>query len=1049
MRKKVDSRVRTLIENGVRLQHRTFFVVVGDKARDQVMNLHYILSKSAVKARPSVLWCYKKELDLSSHRKKRMRQIKKMMQRGLLDPDKDDPFELFMSSTNIRWCYYADTHKVLGATYGMCVLQDFEALTPNLLARTIETVEGGGIVVLLLQKMDSLQQLYTMAMDAHARFRTESQHDVAGRFNERFLLSLGDNRSCLCVDDELNILPLSSHARSIVAVAAPGTGSDEGSSVALSPVERELLELKESLVDTQPLGSLVGVAKTLDQAKAILTFVEAISEKTLRSTVALTASRGRGKSAALGVSIAAAVSYGYSNIFVTSPSPENLGTLFEFIFKGFDALGYKEHADYDIVQSTNPEFNKAVVRVNIYRAHRQTIQYLAPSDHRHLGQAELLVVDEAAAIPLPIVKKLLGPYLVFLSSTVNGYEGTGRALSLKLFSELREQARGLQSSGRVHGAHGNGDSAVAAGASRIFRDIVLEEPIRYAAGDRVEEWMNALLCLNANQHVPRILGGSPHPDECSLYEVNRDTLLSYHKASEEFLQRMMALMVASHYKNSPDDLLLLADNPAHRIFVLLGPVAESGTSLPDLLCVVQLALEGAISKESVSAGLSRGQRASGDLIPWTIAQQFQEPAFGQLSGARVVRIATHPELQRMGYGRKAVDLLTSYYAGDIAVDLSEDGPSGAGASSSSGGQTAAEAGALLTETLAPRASLPPLLARLSETKPPVLDYFGVSFGLTLSLYTFWERGGFKPVYLRQTANDLTGEHTCIMLRNLGEEGKEWIGAFNTDFRKRATHLFGYAFRSWNTKLALRVLAPTLTFEEGAQGMTAEYMEKVWNSFDLRRLESYSRNMVDYHVIVDLLPNLATHFFAGAMPVKGGVSHVQAAMLVAMGLQHKTLDEIAGELELPASQAMALFNKLMRKFNTFLRTLKEDAVAEEIPGLARLHEQAQRFVPQDVSVEEELEDGAETAKAALREQQAKLMEGIDMSQYAIKGEEADWEQVLKNTAVTGQISVKGTGEGKQKGKRRVIHEDGVSTKHVKEARGSKKSKHKKSSKSRKH
>ena len=189
--------------------------------------------------------------------------------------------------------------------------------------------------------------------------------------------------------------------------------------------------------------------------------------------------------------------------------------------------------------------------------------------------------------------------------------------------------------------------------------------------------------------------------------------------------------------------------------------------------------------------------------------------------------------------------------------------------------------------------------------------------------------------------------------------------------------------------------------------------------------------------------------ATAMPVKGGVSHVQAAMLVAMGLQHKTLDEIAGELELPASQAMALFNKLMRKFNTFLRTLKEDAVAEEIPGLARLHEQAQRFVPQDVSVEEELEDGAETAKAALREQQAKLMEGIDMSQYAIKGEEADWEQVLKNTAVTGQISVKGTGEGKQKGKRRVIHEDGVSTKHVKEARGSKKSKHKKSSKSRKH
>lgn len=113
---------------------------------------------------------------------------------------------------------------------------------------------------------------------------------------------------------------------------------------------------------------------SIRQARAILTFVDAISEKTLRSTVTLTASRGRGKSAALGTAIAAAVAYGYSNIFVTSPSPENLKTLFEFVFKGFDALGYEEHLDYDIIQSTNPDFNKDVVRVNVFRDHRQTIQ---------------------------------------------------------------------------------------------------------------------------------------------------------------------------------------------------------------------------------------------------------------------------------------------------------------------------------------------------------------------------------------------------------------------------------------------------------------------------------------------------------------------------------------------------------------------------------------------------------------------------------------------------------------------------------------------------
>lgn len=142
----------------------------------------------------------------------------------------------------------------------------------------------------------------------------------------------------------------------------------------LSENEVELKNLKEQLQDTQPVGSLVSLCKTLDQAKALLKFVEAISEKTLRSTVSLTASRGRGKSAALGLAVAAAVGFGYSNIFVTSPSPENLNTFFEFIFKGFDAMEYQEHIDYGLVQSTNPEFNKAIVRVNVFRDHRQTIQ---------------------------------------------------------------------------------------------------------------------------------------------------------------------------------------------------------------------------------------------------------------------------------------------------------------------------------------------------------------------------------------------------------------------------------------------------------------------------------------------------------------------------------------------------------------------------------------------------------------------------------------------------------------------------------------------------
>lgn len=193
-----------------------------------------------------------------SHRKKRMKQLQKKIKMGKIDVKEDDPFELFISATDIRYCYYADTHKILGNTYGMCILQvkmweltnvlfvmmsgartmtimwekqhqvyvkmdvtgsgsriwgsfshkkegilclticfrvsfqaypilnkalfhvrplhvckgrscffvfkDFEALTPNLLARSIETVEGGGVILVLLRSLKSLRQLYTMTM---------------------------------------------------------------------------------------------------------------------------------------------------------------------------------------------------------------------------------------------------------------------------------------------------------------------------------------------------------------------------------------------------------------------------------------------------------------------------------------------------------------------------------------------------------------------------------------------------------------------------------------------------------------------------------------------------------------------------------------------------------------------------------------------------------------------------------------------------------------------------------------------------------------------
>ena len=52
--------------------------------------------------------------------------------------------------------------------------------------------------------------------------------------------------------------------------------------------------------------------------------------------------------------------------------------------------------------------------------------------------------------------------------------------------------------------------------------------------------------------------------------------------------------------------------------------------------------------------------------------------------------------------------------------------------------------------------MPPLLLTMGERPPEALQWIGTSFGLTQELYSFWHRSGFEPLYLRQTASDVTG-----------------------------------------------------------------------------------------------------------------------------------------------------------------------------------------------------------------------------------------------------------------------------------------------------
>ena len=125
----------------------------------------------------------------------------------------------------------------------------------------------------------------------------------------------------------------------------------------------------------------------------------------------------------------------------------SLVAMIDFALRSLKALKFQEHLDYTITynaEKTGRDQIKCIVAIEIHKSHRQLIQYVKPEDTDKFTTAELVAIDEAAAIPLPTVKALMGDRLTFMSSTINGYGGTGKALSFKLIKELRDsETRGV------------------------------------------------------------------------------------------------------------------------------------------------------------------------------------------------------------------------------------------------------------------------------------------------------------------------------------------------------------------------------------------------------------------------------------------------------------------------------------------------------------------------------------------------------------------------------------------------------------------------------
>jgi N-acetyltransferase 10 len=185
--------------------------------------------------------------------------------------------------------------------------------------------------------------------------------------------------------------------------------------------------------------------------------------------------------------------------------------------------------------------------------------------------------------------------------------------------------------------------------------------------------------------------------------------------------------------------------------------------------------------------------------------------------------------------------------------------------------------------------------------------------------------------------------------------------------------------------------------------TKDDLSIILSPYDLKRLESYANNMLDYHVILDLLPMVADLYFADRLQIS--LSGVQRAILLAIGLQRKSIDEMEKELSLPSGQVMAMFIKIIKKVSSAFREIEKAAVEKEIPqeayGNGDLNGE-ENFVPLEQSLDDEMEEAGNEVVSALKEKQRELINSLDLSKYYLRQIIVTIDMLLVEMTMTGLL-----------------------------------------------
>ncbi|MBR2512472.1 MAG: tRNA(Met) cytidine acetyltransferase [Halomonas sp.] len=332
---------------------------------------------------------------------------------------------------------------------------------------------------------------------------------------------------------------------------------------------------------------------TLDQARAVAGLVGLKRRRPL----VITADRGRGKSAALGIAGARLLAKGVAQVVVTAPRLSSL----ESFFARLAALcpeGQREAPGRFVMPSG--------AAVDFVPPDLLT-EYV--NDQRLGGDGSYLLVDEAAAIPAALLGQWLAAFpRIAFATTVHGYEGSGRGFALRFREVLNHQAP-------------------------QWRAIELTEPVRWSSSDPLEAAIQQLLLLKAPL---------PHAKQ----GAGRSVLLVQAELAQQepLLEKLFGLLVQSHYRTTPSDVRQLLDGPGTGLRII--------THEDEPQAVLVTREEGDFAAE-LAEQVARGERRpQGHLLAQSLAAHSGSREALTARWRRVSRIATHPERRREGLARR-------------------------------------------------------------------------------------------------------------------------------------------------------------------------------------------------------------------------------------------------------------------------------------------------------------------------------------------------------------------------------------------------------------